>query len=58
MKENLHFQRSFPFNAGGKHCIVQSEMVLDKELKVIHPQEAEVKAGTRLSFLELQINIL
>ena len=55
MKENLHFPRSCPFNSGGKHCIRQAEMVLDKELRVIYfyPQEAEVKALDKTELLEL-----
>ena len=53
MKENLHFPRSCPFKPGGKHCIMQAEMVLDKELRVIHfyPQAAEMKALEKTELL-------
>ena len=55
MKDNLHFQRSCPFNSGGKHCNVQTELFFDKKLRVIHfyPQEAEVKALDKTELLRV-----
>ena len=41
----LKIQRSCPFHNGGKHCSVQAEMVLVKELRVLnfYSQAAELK---------------
>ena len=55
MKEKSHFQRSCPFNPGGTHCNVQTEIFFNKKLRVIHfyPQEAEVKALDKTELLRV-----
>jgi hypothetical protein len=55
MKEKSHFQRSCPFNPGGTHCNVQTEIFFNKKLRVIHfyPQEAEVKSLEKTELLRV-----
>ena len=47
---NLQFQMLSPLYHGGKHDIIQADLVLEKEMRVLH---VDWKAARKLAFKQL-----